>query len=79
MNMALGKVQAEDDATLITAIHNAFTAIFLILKSCQFNDDNTRKLRMIQDSIRALLGLDFNSILNIVHEYNEEYGENNAQ
>lgn len=72
LDMALGKVHAEDDVKRVMAIAGGIYAIVGIIRDCPHDDDNTERLQAVSDASRAILSLDFDRLGTVVKEYREK-------
>lgn len=73
LDMATNQVDAEDDSQRLKTIVGCMHGIFLIIKSCKYNDDNTELLQMVQDASAGLLALDWDVMENVMRQFSDKY------
>ena len=73
LDMALGKVSAEDDTKRLQGVVGGLWGIYYMIKECRWDNDNTELMQMIYDSSSAILNLDFSKLDEIWNSFREKY------
>lgn len=72
LDMAMQKVEAEDDSELLKAVAESIGKLMTAIRACDHESDNTERLRAVHKATKALLAMKITKVSKELAELHEE-------